>query len=140
MAVVVRRGQGTAVEDLREDGEEERRRLARASLSTGHEVASTDDDGDAVLLDGGGVVVAGKLDVGLEEVVQAAVGKLVDRRGHVVAGGLDGDVVVVLEVDARGHAREELLLDALVAREPLKLGASDRDTVGVDGEATTWMT
>ena len=44
---------------------------------------------------------------------------LLDRLRHVAAGGLDGDVVVVVEVDARRHAREELGLEALVPRRGL---------------------
>ena len=91
---------GAVLEGLGQDGEEETTGLTGTGLGTGHQVATVHDDGDGVLLDGGGGLVAGELDVGDQVVIQGRVGEGVDGLGNVLAGGLDGDVVVVGEVDA----------------------------------------
>lgn len=56
------------MEHVAEYGQEEGSRLARAGLSAGHEVPLLEDDGDGVLLDRSGALVAGQLEweLGLE--------------------------------------------------------------------------
>ena len=41
---------------------------------------------------------------------------MLDRRGHIVAGGLDGNLVVLLKVDATVAAGEQLALEMFIAR------------------------
>lgn len=112
----------TVEEGLREDGEEETTGLARTSLGTGHEVAAAHHDGDGVLLDRSGHLVVSQLDVAAQVLVQRGGGELVDRLRDIVAGSLNGDVVVLLEVDTGVLLRrvvrgaEELALDAGVSR------------------------
>lgn len=100
-----------------DDGEEKSGRLAGAGLGAGHEVALVGGDGDAPLLHGRGLGVAAELHVA-EEVLADDLGRVdLDGLGHVAAGGLHGDVVVVVEVDAGrllDVALEELALEALV--------------------------
>jgi hypothetical protein len=90
---------GTVDEGLRQDGEEETTSLSGTSLSTSHEITTTHDDGDGVLLDRGGDLVVGEFDVAAEMLIQRRGGELGDGLGNVLTGSLDGDVVVLLEVD-----------------------------------------
>lgn len=114
---------GAVDKGLRENGEEETTSLSGTSLSTSHEIAATHDDRDRVLLDGGGNLVVGELDVAAKVLVQGRSGELVDRLGDVLAGSLNGDVVVLLEVDTSvllgriiiGNT-EKLTLDTGVSR------------------------
>jgi len=93
-------GAGSMLESLGEDGEEETTSLAGTGLGTSHQVTTTHDNGDGVLLDGSRNLVAGKLNVGNEVVIERRVGEGGDRLGDSLSGSLDGDVVVLLEVDA----------------------------------------
>jgi hypothetical protein len=108
----------TVEEGLRQDGEEETTSLSGTGLGTGHQIAATHDDGNGVLLDGGGNPVAGHLDVAAQVLIQRRGGELVNRLRDVLAGSLDGNVVVLLEVDTGvllGRvvgSTEELTLDA----------------------------
>ncbi|ROV91474.1 hypothetical protein VSDG_07154 [Cytospora chrysosperma] len=105
---------------LRQNGEEETSSLSGTSLSTSHQVTTAHDDGNGVLLDGCGHQVAGERNVGDQVVVQRGVAEGKDRVWHVLARGLDGNVVVLLEVDTSVLLRrvvgctEELALDARV--------------------------
>lgn len=115
-------GRRTSVERLGENGEEETTSLAGTSLSASHQITATHDDGDRVLLDGSGDIVAGESNVGNEVVVQRRVGEGEDGLGHILAGSLNGNVIVLLEVDTGvllgrvvGGA-EELTLDSGVGR------------------------
>lgn len=115
-------GRGTSVERLGENGEEETTSLAGTSLGASHQITATHDNGDGVLLDRSGDVVAGELNVGNEVVVQRRVAEGEDGLGHVVTGSLNGNVIVLLEVDTGvllGRVvggTEELTLDAGVGR------------------------
>ena len=53
---------GSSVEHVAQDWKKEGGRLARARLSTGHEVPLLEYDGDRVLLDGSGTLIAGELE------------------------------------------------------------------------------
>ena len=115
-------GRRTSVERLGENGEEETTSLAGTSLSASHQITATHDNGDGVLLDRSGDVVAGESDVGNEVVVQRRVGEGEDGLGHVLAGSLNGNVIVLLEVDTGvllGRVvggTEELTLDTGIGR------------------------
>ncbi|KAH9860816.1 hypothetical protein J1614_012149 [Plenodomus biglobosus] len=107
-------------EVLGQDGEEETTSLSGTSLSTGHKITATHDDGNGVLLDRGGDLVARQLDVAQQMVIQRGVCEAGNRLGDTLAGSLNGDVIVLLEVDARlllggvvGDA-EEITLETLV--------------------------
>lgn len=99
-----------------------RRRTATAGLGAGHEVALSDDDGNGVALDGRGARVAGELDGVLDDGAEVLVVPGGDGQGRAGARHLDGNVVVLGEVDGRrllgvaGHVTEEFAFDALVAR------------------------
>lgn len=112
---------GAVLVSLGEDGEKETTSLSGTSLSASHEVTTAHDDGDGVLLDGSGDVVAGEVDVGDQVVVKRRVGEGGDGLGDALTGSLNGNVVVFLEVDthlllAGGNAgvTEQLALDARV--------------------------
>lgn len=112
----------TSVERLRKNGEKETTSLAGTSLSASHQITATHDDGDGVLLNRSGDIVAGELNVGNEVVVQRRVAEGKNGLGHVVTGSLNGNVIVLLEVDTSvllGRVvggTEELTLDAGVGR------------------------
>lgn len=115
-------GRGTGLVGLREDGEEETASLARTSLGTSHQVTAAHDNGNGVLLNRGWVGVPSKRDVGDQVVVQGWVAEGENGFGHVVTRGLNGDVVVLLEVDASVllgrviRSTEEFALNARVGR------------------------
>lgn len=109
-------------ESLREDREQETTSLAGTSLGAGHEITAAHDDRNGVLLDGGGHLVPSHLDVGDQVVIKRWVTEGQDRLGNIMSGSLDGDVIVLLEVDAGvllggiGRGAEELTLHAGVSR------------------------
>ena len=114
---------GAVLEGLGQDGEKETTSLSGTGLSASHQVTTTHDDGNRVLLDGRGDVVASELDVGDEVVVERRVGEGDDRLGDTLSRGLNRNVVVVAKVDT--HRRygigilgfsEEFTLDARVVR------------------------
>ena len=82
------------------DGEQEAASLAGTGLGAGHEITAVDDDGDGVLLDRGGDLVAGQLNVGEQVGIQRRMAEGQDGLRHIMARGGDRDVVVLLEVDA----------------------------------------
>lgn len=115
----------TCLEGLGQDGEKETTSFARTSLSTGHQIAATHDNGNGVLLYRRGNLIASHRNVANQVVIQRRVGELQDRLGDIVTRGFNGNVVVLLKVDAGmllggvvGSA-EELALDTGVG------GASD---------------
>lgn len=89
----------TVLISLRQNREEETTSLSGTSLGAGHQIAAVHDNGDGVLLDGGGSLVVGELDVLDQVVIQGRVGEGVDRLRDIVTRGLHGDVVVIGEVD-----------------------------------------
>jgi hypothetical protein len=95
-----RGGRRTVLEGLRKDGEKETTSLSGTSLGTGHKITAVHDDGNGVLLNGGRNDVAGQLNVGDQVVVQRRVSKLSNRLWDIISGGLDGDIIVVGEVDS----------------------------------------
>jgi hypothetical protein len=114
---------GDQLTGLGQDGEKETTSLSGTGLSASHQVTTTHDDGNRVLLDGRGDVVASELDVGDEVVVERRVGEGDDRLGDTLSRGLNRNVVVVAKVDT--HRRygigilgfsEEFTLDARVVR------------------------
>ena len=94
---------------------------ATTHLRAGHQVTVVGDDGDRVLLDRGRRRVVRHSNILQKNGVQGRVGKLEYGLGDASARGLNGDVVVLLEVDTGlllGHiadVTEELLLEAGVA-------------------------
>jgi len=130
---------GTVLECLREDGEEETTSLSGTSLGTSHQITATHDDGDRVLLDGGRDLVARELDVGDEVVIERRVGKGGNRVGDTLTASLDGDVVVLLEVDTAvldvgvvGDT-EQLALDTRVGGSGNVLAVSPLTVAGATG-------
>ena len=61
--------------DLREDGQRERRGLARAGLCLAEQVGATEDDRDGLGLDGSGGLVAHLFQSGDDGVVEPKLGK-----------------------------------------------------------------
>lgn len=98
--------------------------MQHTSLSTSHEITATHDNGDRVLLDGSRVFVASKSDVGDEMVIERRGGELGDGFGNLMARSLDGDIVILVEIDTGGldgasvriGGTEELTLEAGVGR------------------------
>lgn len=92
-----------------------------AYLSTCHQVPSSSDDRDRILLNGGGSSIHGKANVFQEDRVQRRAGERKDRLRHTSTSRLNRDVVVFLEVDASVLLRRvisvaiKLLLHAHVA-------------------------
>lgn len=100
VATCTRWGRGWAVdESLGQDWEQETTSLSGTSLGTSHQIATTHDNWDGVLLDWGWDLVVGQVDVAEEMVVQGRVGELEDWLGDIVSGSLDWDIIVLLEVD-----------------------------------------
>lgn len=138
-ATLGRNGGRTLNEGLVKDGEQETTSLAGTCLGASHQIATANDDGDRVLLDRGRDLVASKLDVAQEMLVQRGVGEGQDGLRDIMAGRSDRDVVVLLKVDASVllarviSSAEELTLDARVgvandvlAIAPATLTAADR--------------
>jgi hypothetical protein len=89
----------TVDEGLREDGEQEATRLSGTSLGTSHQITTTHDDWNGVLLDWCWNLVVSKFDVLEEMVIKGRVGEREDWLWDVLTGGLDWDIIVLLEVD-----------------------------------------
>jgi hypothetical protein len=113
---------GAVLEGLGENGEEETTSLSGTSLGTSHEITTTHDDGNRVLLYGCGNLVSRELDVAQQVVIERRVCETCDGLGNTLTRGLDGDIVVLLEVDTGvllggivGHAKE-VALQTLVGR------------------------
>jgi hypothetical protein len=90
---------GTSLESLGQNGEQETTSLARTSLGASHQISATHDNGNGVLLDGSWHLVTSKLNVADKVIVQGRVGKRKDRIRDVLSGSLNGDVIILLEVD-----------------------------------------
>jgi hypothetical protein len=150
-AGLLRGGRGASLESLREDGEEETTGLSGTGLGAGHQIAATHDNRDGVLLDGGRSNVASKLDVGDEVVVKRGVSEGVDGLRDVLTGRLNGNVIVVGEVDAGVllggvilTETEELTLQARVGRTgdvlaiaPLAIARATSSSAAAAAVATT---
>jgi hypothetical protein len=94
------RGAAGAVDKgLGEDGEEETTSLSGTSLGTSHQVTAAHDNRDGVLLNGSGDLVTRELDVADKVVVERRVGEGGDGLGNTLTTCLNGNVVVLLEVD-----------------------------------------
>jgi hypothetical protein len=133
---LLRWGRGTVKESLCENGKEETTSLSGTSLGTSHEITAAHDNGNGVLLYRGGNLVSGELDVAQKMVIERRVRETCDGLGNTLTGSLDGDVVVLLEVDTGvllggvvGHA-EELALDTLVGRAGNVLAVLPRTIAG----------
>jgi hypothetical protein len=94
----------------RDDGKEESGSLAGAGLGAGHQVTLGHDDGDGVLLHGRRTVVTAQLDVLADDGVEVRFGEVLQRLRAVIARSFDGDVVVLVKIDARVRGSEEVLL------------------------------
>lgn len=88
------------LESLGEDWEQETAGLARASLSTSHEISSTHDNGNGVFLYRRRSSVASQFDVANEVIVERRVGEGIDRVGDIMTAGFNRDIVIVGKVDA----------------------------------------
>jgi len=82
-----------------EDGEEETSSLSRTGLGASHEVSSTGDDGDGVLLDGSRSGVSSVLNVLEEDGIHGSL-EFGDGLRDVSTGSLDGNGLVFVEVDS----------------------------------------
>jgi hypothetical protein len=115
---------GTVLEGLGEDREEETTSLSGTSLGTSHQVTATHDDRDGVLLDRCGDVVTSELNVADKVVVERRVGEGGDGLRNALTGSLNGDVVVVCEVDtSRRRDTSVLGLTEKVALDARVVGA-----------------
>lgn len=90
---------GRAAHDAADDGEAEGGRLPGPGLRAGHEVAAGQRDRDGVPLHGGGPHVLAAADVVVERGAEVDLRERADGGGHLPAAGLDGDVLVRVEVD-----------------------------------------
>jgi len=124
-ALATRNSRGSLDECLRKDGEEESTSLAGTGLGASHEIAAAHDDGNRVLLDRSRHSVASQLDVRDEVVIQRRVGEVQERLRNIVARSLDGNVVVLLEVDAGVLLRRVLGGSEQIALETGISGARD---------------
>lgn len=96
--------------------------MQHTSLSTSHEVTTTHDNGNGVLLDRSRALVSSKGNVGDEVLVKRRTSELGDGLGDIMTGRLDGDVVVLVKVDTgsldgtsvRVGRAEKLTLELLV--------------------------
>jgi hypothetical protein len=86
-------------ESLGENGEQETTSFSGTSLGTGHQVAATHNNRDGVLLDWRWNLVVGKLDIFDQVVVERRVGEFENGLWNIVPGSLNGNVIVLLEVD-----------------------------------------
>lgn len=125
---------------MRKDREEETTSFTRTSLGTGHQITATRDNGNGVLLDRCGDLVVSELDVAAQMLIQRRAKELVDRLWHVTSRSLNGNVVILLEVDTSVllgrvvDGTKELTLDSgvgwardVLAVPPLSIaGASSR--------------
>merc|ERR1719160_2304291 len=94
-------------------------RLARPRLRAGHHVSSSETHGQGVLLDRRRLRVVAPLQVLRQRVTENLRREALDGLGAVLARHLDGDLVVVVEVDAAAAlrlvlGREQVLLQSLV--------------------------
>lgn len=120
LATALGRSSGGAIlESLGEDGEEETTGFTGTGLSARHQIAAAHDNRDRVLLDGSRGDIAGETNVGDKVVIQRGVGERSDGLGDILAGCLNGDVVVVGEVDTG-----VLLIRVVGDTEELTLNAS----------------
>jgi hypothetical protein len=136
------------LESLCENGEEETTSLSGTGLGTSHQITTTHDDGNRVLLHGCGDLVTGELNVAEQVVVERGVCETCDGLGDALAGSLNGDVVVLLEVDTSlllggvvGHA-EELALNTGVRGAGDVLAVLPRTVARaacVSAAAATWL-
>ena len=145
-ALAARDGRRAVDEGLRQDGEEETTSLSRASLGTGHEIASTHDDRNRVLLYWGRDTVPSELDV-LDKVgLKRGVGEGQDRVRHILTRGFNGNVIVLLEVDTGVLLRrivgstKELTLKTRVGRSRNMLSIAPLAVSRAAGVTTTTTT
>jgi diaminopimelate decarboxylase len=99
---VSRRGRWTILEGLRKDWKEETTSLARASLSASHQIAASHNNGNRVFLDRCGGSVSRKLDVAQEMIIEGRVCEGGDCFGNICTRSLNGDIIVIGEVDSSG--------------------------------------
>jgi len=136
-------GRRAVEERLREDGEQETTRLSGTSLSTGHQITTTHNDGNRVLLDRSGNLVVSELDVAAKMLVQRRSGELVNRLRNLMTRSLNGNVIVLLEVDTSVLLRrvvggtEKLALDTGVSRARNVLSIAPLAITRAAGSVTT---
>jgi hypothetical protein len=135
-----------SLESLGQNREQETTSLSGTSLGTSHQITSTHDNGNGVLLDGSGHLVARERDVADQVIIQRRVGEGQDRLGNVMTGSLDGNVIVLLKVDTSvllGRvvgSTEKLALNARVGRACNVLAVSPLTIARATGVAATATT
>jgi hypothetical protein len=120
---ISRHGRRTIEESLRENREQETTSLSGTGLSTSHQITTVANDGDRVFLDRSGDLVVSELDVAAQMLIQRRSRELVNGLRNILTRSLNGDVVVLLEVDTGvllgrivGSGAEKLALDTGVSR------------------------
>jgi hypothetical protein len=120
---ISRHGRRTVEESLRENREQETTSLSGTGLGTSHQITTVANDGDRVFLDRCGDLVVSELDVAAQMLIQGRSGELVNGLRNILTGSLNGNVVVLLEVDTGvllgrivGSGAEKLALDTGVSR------------------------
>ena len=121
----------TALEGVADGRNEVGGGLARTSLGAGHQVITSNDNRDTVLLDGCGLGVVTHADVVLEGLWEVHLCKGLARR-DVVGLDRDLDVFVVVEVDASGVILEEIVHILVFAGVGLG-GSTSAATTGAEG-------
>src|SRR5690606_19295476 len=89
----------------------------RTCLRTSHQITLLNNDRDRVALHGRRLREASKLHVVVDHGTKVNVHKRFNRWRQVLALHRHLNVLVLVEVEARGCLREELLLDARIARQ-----------------------
>merc|ERR1711963_277185 len=115
--------------------------LSRSSLGTGHQIASSHNNGKSVLLDGGGNLVTRQVDVAGEDLAELGILELLEvTRGNFTSGDLDRDVIILVKVDTRAHlVSKELEFQSGVGSVPVAgtttptVGAASSSAVGGSG-------
>ena len=90
-------------ESLRENGEKKATSLARTSLSTSHEITTSHDYRNRILLNRSWGFVTCETDVGEQVLIEGRIGELVNGLRNILSRSLDGNVIVVGEVDSGMH-------------------------------------
>jgi len=140
---ISRHSRRTVDESLRKNGEEETTSLSGTSLGTSHKITTTHDNGDRVFLNRSRDLVVSKLDVAAQVLIQRRSRELVNSLRHICTGSLDGDVVVLLEVDTSLllggiiDDAEELAFNAGVGRASDVLSVAPLAIAGTASRSTT---
>jgi len=95
----------SSLEGLRKNWEQETTSLSGTGLSTSHQVTAAHHDWNRVFLHWRWHLVTCEVDVGDKVIIERWVGERSDGLWHALSGSLHWNIVIFLEVDARGGLR-----------------------------------